>query len=752
MRIINTLFYTLFYWIEQRLRWKSWAWIFAVVAATISSLLMYWNIGLLEVLDQRAKDYIVRLSPAIEPSSAVAVVAVDEKSIKTYGRWPWKRALQAQLITTLKQHYRVGVMGLDIIYLQPEDEVNDRALAAALEAPGSPIVGGYFFRSEQTFGGDAAAQAILQQNQIPLVHVLDNTSPDAVFSYDYVETNQNALTPFMAGLGFFNTEHDIDGLVRKTPLVAYYKQAYYPSLALRTLVVYCQLQLGLIVADHGVAAVRLMPQPHDENAREDVSSAVSGQRCASLWKQPPPLTVPVNRAGSLWLDFYRQAMIPIYSAADILDRRLEPALLQDKIIFVGVTEIGIADLRPTPIDASFPGVAVHATVVSNILRHQHYEEGTEVIAFLNSLLVMGLPFLIVFIMARLQRALLMIVSFIVILAGVSMIFWWAISHHWLISIVYPLLAIGITFILTQTYFILTTQKHARFLRNAFAAYVSPDLVGILVKHPENLHLHGQNRNISVLFSDIRGFTTLSESLAPETLVALLNAYLGPMTDIVMAERGTLDKYIGDAVMALYNAPIDVPDHAVRATRSALTMIHRLAQLNRQFAQDFKITLHIGIGIHSGPAIVGNMGSATRFNYTAMGDTVNLASRLEGRTKAYGVQLIVSDETQRQLGELFLCRRLDKIRVKGKHIPVTIFEVLALTVDAAPWQHELVRGFERALDTYFKGQFREALAQWEHFLQRYPEDGPGQVFRQRCEEFLTHPVPLDWDGVYTATDK
>lgn len=732
-------------WLERQLRWKGLAWIFAILATTCSGLIMHLNISLLEALDQKAKDFIVRSRPAVDPSPAVAVVAVDEKSIKQYGRWPWKRALQAQLLKELRQHYHAGILGLDIIYLQPEDELNDHELEMALDPVGSPVVGGYFFRDQQTVGGDHEAQTILQQNQLSLTHTLDATEPTAVLSFPFVETNQNRFSPLMAGLGFFNTVHDVDGLIRSTPLVASYEQGYYPSLALKTLATYCNLQISAVFAKQGVANLRLTPT--------DSMQASAPDRCEALWQQrKPPLDIPVSTKGALWLDFYRGQGIPIYSAADVLAHRLELDSLQDKIIFIGVTEIGIADLRPTPIDDSFPGVAVHATVVSNILLNHHYDEGTEDIAFINGLMILLLPLLIVWVMSRVQRALLMILSFMGLLFVVGLLFRLLISQQLLISVIYPLVAVGITFVLVQTYFILTTQRHARFLRGAFASYVSPDLVSLLVKNPETLNLKGENRNISVLFSDIRGFTTLSESLTPETLVALLNAYLGPMTDIVMAQRGTLDKYIGDAVMALYNAPIEVSDHPQRATRSALQMIVRLSELNTQFQQEFKVSLHIGIGIHSGPAIVGNMGSATRFNYTAMGDTVNLASRIEGRTKAYGVQLIITEETQQRLGHGFFCRRLDKIRVKGKHIPVTIFEVLTEGTPS-PEQQDLVRRFETGLNYYFNGDFFSGQEQFKRVLQQYPQDGPSQVFLQRCTEFLAHPPGAgEWDGVYTATDK
>jgi adenylate cyclase len=255
---------------------------------------------------------------------------------------------------------------------------------------------------------------------------------------------------------------------------------------------------------------------------------------------------------------------------------------------------------------------------------------------------------------------------------------------------------------------------------------------------------------AVLFSDIRGFTTLSESQTPEQLVAILNRYLGPMTDIVMAEHGTLDKYIGDAVMAIYNAPLDIPDHAQRAASTALQMQRRLTELNDDFERDFGVTLRIGVGLNSGEAIVGNMGSARRFDYTVIGDTVNLASRLEGQTKAYGIGIIVSDSTRAELDDRLLCRRLDRLRVKGKSQPVEIYELIGEVGDER--LSSLTRRFESALDEYFEGRFGIAETMFAGILREYPNDGPSKTFVERCKAYQMTPPAPDWAGVYVATTK
>jgi adenylate cyclase len=302
----------------------------------------------------------------------------------------------------------------------------------------------------------------------------------------------------------------------------------------------------------------------------------------------------------------------------------------------------------------------------------------------------------------------------------------------------------LTFLGGESYRNLVVERKGRHLKKAFGTYLSPDLVAEIARDPDSLKLGGEKRIISVIFTDIREFTSLSEKLAPEKLVSLLNRYLSPMTRIVMEERGTLDKFIGDAVMAFYNAPLEVPDHAARACRSALRMLEELARLNTQLEASGMPTIKIGIGIHTGEAVVGNMGADIRFDYTAIGDSVNLASRLEGLTKYYGVSAIVSDETRRAAGEGFHFRELDLVRVKGKQKPVAVFELMM--------ENSMIYdSFKNGLKLYRNRDFKEASRIFEH-LESVNCDSTSALYAGRCREFLANPPDEDWDGVYVANAK
>ena len=694
---------------------------FAMAAAVLSLLIYWYRPALLERFDLLGRDLVFKLREAPPPPADVVVVAVDEKSIKQYGRWPWSRQVQARLIDALKRQ-GVAVIALDIIYLRPQDAAQDLALARALSEPGAPVVGGYFFRDEQTVPGSAAAIEYLKESRIRVIQEAPDTRPERVLSFPFVETNQSDLAPAFSGLGFFNYIPDPDGLIRDAPLVLGYDGDFYPSLPLAALARYLKAPIELRLSVDGAEGVFL------------------GSR-----------SVPLDGLGRMAVSFYNGAQrIPFLSASDVLDRATAPDALRGRLVFVGVTELGIADVRPTPVDPSFPGVGVHATVASNILQGFYLHRDSRTV-LVDAALMALIPFLMVALMSRLGRVAWMIAAFVATLAGVWLAYYEIVtSTGLLISLTYPVIAASVGYFTFQTYQILVTQRQSRYLRQAFSTYVAPALVERLIKNPDALALTGEKRVISVLFSDIRGFTTLSEYLPAEVLVPVLNRYLGPMTDIVMGENGTLDKYIGDAVMALYNAPLDVPDHAARAARSAIRMLHELERLNEDFTKDLGLRLEIGIGIHTGEAVVGNMGSATRFDYTAIGDTVNLASRLEGRTKAYGVGIIVSESTRGALDGEFRVRRLDRVRVKGKQEPVAIYQLLAEPEDAdIP---EWVGRFEAGLESYFAGAFGEALEVFEALLADYPEDAPTQVFIDRCREFLRQPADPDWGGVYLATEK
>jgi len=323
--------------------------------------------------------------------------------------------------------------------------------------------------------------------------------------------------------------------------------------------------------------------------------------------------------------------------------------------------------------------------------------------------------------------------------------WLFVAFGMPVGLVYPLLAIGLTYSAISIQHYVVEEGEKRKIRDAFGLYLNPHLARLVSERPDMLALGGEKRELTVLFSDIRGFTTMSEQLEPEALVELLNEYFGKMTDVIFSQDGTLDKYIGDAIMAVWGAPVPQSDHAIRACQAALGMVRGLAALMADWRQRGLPELDIGIGINTGPMVVGNMGSARRLSYTVIGDNVNLGSRLEGLNKMYGSHIIASEATLQAVRGVLVARELDLVRVKGKRLPVRIYEILATADERQRWQ-PLVRGFDAALAAYRAQRWDDAMFAFAAVLEKYPDDGPAQLYLERCRDMLAAPPESDWDGV------
>jgi len=706
--------------IGKRLKQRLKGVLFALLASTLSLLLFAARPLWLEHLDSRGRDIVFSLREAPAPHPSVVVVAVDEKAVKRYGRWPWSRQLLAQLIDRI-QASGAGLIGLDIVFTQEESPQADQALAEVFQNSASAIVGGYFFRTSQTKPMSEQAHELWWENRIRLLRLMPGADMGILPEMPAVEGNLASMAANLDAQGFFNAIEDDDGLFRHAPLLMRHDNALFPSLALQALSFAKKQSIRVTLDSYGVAGL-------------------------SVGK----LTIPVDEEGGLALNFYHPEQdIPLISAADILEKNVAHGALAGRIVFVGVTEIGIADVLPTPLLPSYPGVLLHATAVSNVLQGFHLH-GANTVLMLNVAMMFGFPLLLVILMISARRIVTMTLGSMLVLAGSIGLFYYLVGGQgFLVSVVYPVISLVIGFMVFQVYYVLTSQFRNRFLTRAFSSYVSPVLVKQLIEDPDRLVLGGEKRRITILFSDIRSFTTLSETMSPERLVEMLNQYLGVMTDIVMKNHGTLDKYIGDALMAFFNAPLDVQDHATHAANVALEMQHRLTELNILFEEKYGRQLAIGIGLHTGYAVVGNLGAKKRFDYTAIGDTVNLGSRLESATKQYATPILISDDTRKELGDSFVCRAIDRIQVKGKTEAVKVFELMAVASEVE--SASLAQGFESALESYFAQEFSVAQEAFDHLAQSY-DDHTSRIFSRRCAGFLRTPPPADWNGVFVATLK
>lgn len=689
--------------------------LFGVVAAICSFLLYKQASPSLQQQDFRMKDARFRIRGPVKPDKDVVVVAIDHKSIKEFGRWPWSREVTGKLIENLSLHYGVRVTALDIVFSETQSVAADRALAASIKKAGN-VVTGYFFREEQ---GEANAESLaqLEDSRTKLVRIAEGVQSIPIPEYPGADLNIPEVGEGALDCGFFNARSDADGLYRRSILLLLYNGEIYQSLALKALRHYLGSEVMLDVKQWGVDALQI------------------GE-----------MRIPSREDGTMALNYYGgTGSFTTVSAADIIAKRLPKDSLKGKIAFVGATEIGIYDLRPTPFDATLPGVEIHATVAANALerRFLRYDSNTQMMEIV---CIFVLPLLLGAALAFVPGTFAGL-GVMAVVTGAFCVFNYMMFANAFrdMTLLYPLLGLAITYLGGEAWRNLVVERKGRQLKKAFSSYVSPDLVKQIEKNPDKLVLGGEQRELSILFSDIRSFTTVSESLTPPELVQLLNEYLNPMTRIVLEERGTLDKFIGDAVMALFNAPLDVPDHATHACSAAVRMMEELQQLNRGFAERGMNTLDIGIGINTGPAVVGNMGADIRFDYTAIGDSVNLASRLEGLNKYYGSHILVSQETRLQVNhDRFTFREVDRVRVKGKVQPIVMYELMIGDLDLLP-------SFEDALGKYRSRDFSGARAIFEE-LSVTRNDGPSRLYLGRCDEYLASPPPDDWDGVFIAKAK
>ncbi len=626
------------------------------VGAGLTVLLVviyYLGVPLLDLLELKTYDMRLRALPPAPPQH-VAIAAIDERSLAELGRWPWSRATLSAVFDRLDQA-GARVIAFDGFFAEPESQQADERLARAVGSGRRVVLGMLFLvdRREALQVGaertERARQAIAGQ---AIEEVRQGGTAGEFFMPELhgVLANIPLLQRSAAYSGHINADPDPDGALRRIALVHRYDRRYYPALSVQI----ARAFLGdprpvLNTEPYGIAGLEIGGRvvPTDEQGRLLVRYRGPGQTVATI------------------------------SVADILSGRADPKLLRDRAVLIGATATGIGDIRVTPLDTAYPGVELHANVVEDllaggVLRRPEWMGAVDVgiLLIFGFALAWGLP------RAGVRGGALLALG---ALAGYLFIAQQLFQAQGLwLNVVYPTLLIAALFVSTTLVQYFSTESEKRYLRSAFQHYVTATVIDEIVADAGKLRLGGEKRELSVLFCDIRGFTSISEKLAPEDLVKFLNIFFTEMTDKVFDHRGSLDKYIGDAVMALFGAPIAEPQHARFACRAALGMVGALKRLEGEWQRNGlpSLPVEIGIGINSGPMIVGNMGSVNRFNYTVTGDAVNLASRIEALNKTYGTSILVSEHTYEQAKEeLPRAREIDRVRVRGREQSVRIYELI-----------------------------------------------------------------------------
>ena len=638
-----------------------------------------------------------------KPNDNIVIIEVDEPSVNVIGRWPWNRDVMATLFGNLSE---ASVVGLDIVFSETSDEDKDQHLADTMYDNGNVILG-YFFRdvaTEETTDKDIDS---LQDCAYMNFTIMDNTV--GIKEFPYAEVNIPLIAESGLTCAYFSTEPDTDGLYRRYPLAYIHKGYILPPLAVQMMRYYLNKEIDLKLDKHGVNSFEI----------GDLS---------------------IKNRSYVRLNYYDD--VKYISAHDVIDGTVPPSFFKDKMVIVGVTEVGVYDMRPTPVNPVTPGVSLHYVALSNLLQNELLKT-SEAADYLSIFFTLFLVVAISFIRKQHHR----IILYTVVLAASGSFSYcmFIFGNYWQHEF-FTIMPSVIFIASLETFAFFTVERKAKEVKKAFSSYVSPALVDEIQKNPDKLKLGGEERCISIMFSDIRGFTSLSESLTAPELVAMLNKIHGPMTNVVLNNKGMLDKYIGDAMMVLYNTPLDLEDHADMAVLSALQLIRTLHEINERFTEAGLPNVDVGVGVNSGFAVCGNMGSQVRFEYTAIGDSVNLASRLEGLCKAYKVRIVISEYTKDMCKMHFLIRKLDNVKVKGKNKPVAIFEVMEDT----PELKELKESFEKALDMYFNREFAEALPL---FIKLAEEgDATSEVFVERCEHYKEEPPEEPWDGSFTMKSK
>ena len=704
----------------------------------------------LQELRVRTFDFFQVLRPRPQEIRPVVIVDIDEASLKAIGQWPWPRTTIADLITQITQLGAVAI-GFDIIFPEPDrmspaiaersfrgidaetraklDHLpsNDDALAEAIKH--SRVVVGQ--AGAATPEVKTAADAALQTG-------FAVRGPDPrpyLVTFAGLLRNVPAIEQAAAGRGLFSIDPESDGIIRRVPVIMTAQGSVVPSLSTELLRVVTGSSAILVRVDQaGVEAVAV-----------------------------PGLEVPTDRNGQFWVHFNHHDPERYVSAKDVLQGNVPPDRLAGKLVLIGTSAIGLLDLKTTPIDAAIPGVEVHAQILESVLSksslvNPNYAIGAE------------LAIAVLFGLAIIVAAPMLPASIVIVLGGcliaglIGLSLYLFVEHNLLIDFTYPLISSWLIYLVLTFVNYFREQKQRRQIRSAFGYYLSPHMVEQLARSPEKLVLGGEERRMTILFSDVRGFTTISEHYKddPQGLTRLMNRFLTPLTNAIIERKGTIDKYIGDAIMAFWNAPVDDNEQEANACEAALEMLSRAETLNGELKREAEtnggvyMPLRIGIGLNTGPCVVGNMGSDFRFNYSVLGDTVNLASRLEGRTKDYRIPIVIGSRTAEGATKRFAVMEIDLIMVKGKKQPEAVFTVLGRSeVEADPRCQELRDANAQMLRRFRNQQWDDAIDLISHcrkFANGFDLSGLYDMYEERIELYRAQPPGSGWDGVYEAETK
>src|SRR4051794_3137370 len=703
----------------------------------------------LEEIRLRTFDTFQLVDPRVKTARPVTIIDIDEKSLAKLGQWPWPRSRIADMIINLTRLGAV-VIAFDMVFPEP-DRLNADALADSIRYLDEPtraklralpsndqIFADAIKRSRVVLGQSGLSEVPREfDKSLPVtgVAMLGEEPQQFMVTFPGQLRNVQVLEEAAAGRGLFSIKAERDGIVRRVPMLMQAQGVTLPSLSFEILRVVTSTRTILVKSEKsGIKSI-----------------AVSG------------LVVPTDRNGQLWVHFAHRDPSIYVSAADVLDETVPPSMIKGKLVVIGTSATGLNDIKTTPVDPAIPGVEVHAQVLESALtRSLLTQPNYGIVVEFCAAILLGI-FVIIFVPLFGPITLGTVgVLIAALLVGTSWYFYT--QHRLLIDFTYPMLsttAIYLTLIFTS---FVREQAQRRQIRSAFGRYLSPALIEQLAQSPEKLVLGGEEREMTVMFSDVRGFTSISESYKndPQGLTSLMNRFLTPLTNAILDRKGTIDKYMGDAIMAFWNAPLDDKEHQLHACEAAIDMLERIDVLNQERAIEAKdsgqtfIPINVGVGLNTGLCVVGNMGSDLRFDYSVLGDSVNLASRLEGQSKEYGFPIIVGSKTALAVKDKFAILELDFIMVKGKKEPEVIYAVAGREETAHSGRFQRLRNLTIEMLACYRGRDWEgALAAIErgrrtdeaHSLELLYD-----LYEARIRGYQKNPPPQDWDGAFALLTK
>ena len=710
-------------------KWLFFITIFLTMFSIISIYLYYPETY--KSFDNKLRDEIFLLRGEINTTQNVVIVDIDEKSLLTFGQWPWSRDIISQILINLTNSEAL-IIGLDMFFaekdakspyylakkynLKIDKNTNldyDNLFAYTLTQ--TPTILGYFFDFKST-----NRKGILPNP--PAIFIQKNfTTPYLLNAKGYIGNIPILQNNAYSG-GFVNMIPDIDGVVRNIPLLIKYNDIIYPSLSFEMYRIAMGYNKVIInYSDAGIDNLQLKKE-----------------------------IIKTDRFGRVFINYRGDKNSFKYiSAVDIYNNNFDKNEIKDKFILIGTSASGLFDLRVTPFNTVFPGVEVHANLIDNLLKGDFlYKPDFAEILDISIIILVAIISGIIFYFIGAISGFIFVITFII--SYLSFIYYMLFRNGYILEIFLPIAELIILSILLNTINFFLEEKKTANLKEAFSKKVSTSVMEELLKNESHKILAPKEKIITIFFSDIRSFTTLSEKLGnPKKVIQLLNFYMTPMVNNINFHKGTVDKFIGDAIMAYWNAPIDVEDHADKAVSSAIEQIKMLNKLNPKIKQKFGININIGIGINSGVATIGEMGSEGRADYTVIGDNVNLASRLEGLNKPYKTNILISEYTKELLKENYIIKEIDLVRVKGKNKPVKIFQVIDFGNPNQNQQKEF-KTYYKALQLYRDSKFKEAKNLFE-ILYNNTKVYLYSLYMERCEYFIENP-PKNFDGVWTFTTK